>query len=45
MGSEMCIRDSPEEIPAGSTVDLVLEVDPMQRVVISRVPVRDTAQG
>lgn len=44
-GTHFMVMDYSEEIPAGSTVDLVLEVDPMQRVVISRVPVRDMAQG
>lgn len=41
-GTHFMVMDYPEEIPAGSRVDLVLEVDPMQRVVISKVPVRDT---
>lgn len=42
-GTHFMVMDYPEEIPAGSRIDLVFEVDPMHRVVISKVPVRDTA--
>lgn len=44
-GEHLMIMDYEPEIPAGTTVDITLELTPQQSVVISHVAVRDMGPG
>lgn len=44
-GEHLMIMGYEPEIPAGTTIDIILELTPQQSVVISHVPVREMGPG